>query len=92
MNQEALILLTLTIGFTLFAMQRAEPARRKQVRNFAIFIAMLTIVYIWWRDALMESLVALGVSLLFNGIFWVLIGRYNPVGSSDEIRVLGMDD
>jgi hypothetical protein len=31
-------------------------------------------------------------ALVLNLIFWVLIGRYNPPGSSDAIKVLGMDD
>lgn len=32
------------------------------------------------------------VALVFNGLFWLLIGRYNPPRSSDEIRVLGLND
>ncbi len=31
-------------------------------------------------------------ALVFNLFFWVLIGRSNPPGSSDSIKVLGMDD
>ena len=31
-------------------------------------------------------------ALIFNLLFWVLIGRSNPPGSSDSIKVLGMDD
>lgn len=33
--------------------------------------------------------VALFGAVLFNVLFWVLIGRYNPPASSDDIRVLG---
>jgi hypothetical protein len=36
--------------------------------------------------------VALFSAILFNLLFWVLIGRYNPPGSSDDIRVLGLSD
>lgn len=39
-----------------------------------------------------EAWIALGLALFLNGSYWVLIGRYNPVGSSDEIQVIGMDD
>ncbi len=39
-----------------------------------------------------EAWIALGIALFLNGSYWILIGRYNPVGSSDEIQVIGMDD
>ncbi len=31
-------------------------------------------------------------ALLLNLLFWILIGRSNPPGSSDSIKVFGMDD
>lgn len=31
-------------------------------------------------------------ALVFNFLFWFLIGRYNPPHSSDDIKVLGMND
>lgn len=31
-------------------------------------------------------------ALVFNLLFWVLIGRSNPPGSSDAIQVFGMND
>lgn len=31
-------------------------------------------------------------SLLVNILYWALFGRYNPVGSSDAIKVIGMYD
>jgi hypothetical protein len=36
--------------------------------------------------------VALFSAFLFNILFWIVIGRYNPPASSDEIRVLGLSD
>jgi hypothetical protein len=35
---------------------------------------------------------ALLTAIAANVVFWVLVGRYNPPGSSDEIKVLGMND
>jgi hypothetical protein len=35
---------------------------------------------------------ALFGAIVFNLLFWVVIGRYNPPASSDEIRVLGPHD
>jgi hypothetical protein len=34
---------------------------------------------------------ALLLAILINFVFWALIGRYNPVGSSDSITVIGRD-
>ena len=31
-------------------------------------------------------------ALIFNLFFWVLIGRSNPPGSSDSIKVFGLDE
>jgi hypothetical protein len=31
-------------------------------------------------------------ALIFNLLFWILIGRSNPPGSSDSIQVFGMND
>ena len=39
-----------------------------------------------------EAWIALAVALFLNFSFWLFIGRYNPVHSSDEIRVFGMDE
>lgn len=39
-----------------------------------------------------EAWIALVLALLLNFSFWLFIGRYNPVHSSDEIRVITMDE
>jgi hypothetical protein len=31
-------------------------------------------------------------AVVVSFLFWLLVGRYNPVGTSDDIHVLGMDD
>jgi hypothetical protein len=35
---------------------------------------------------------AAATALLFNLLFWVVIGRYNPPRSSADIKVLGLND
>lgn len=92
MNLQTLTFISITFSLALLIYQRADPIRRNAVRNFVWFTVILLGIYVWWRDALLEALTGLGIALLFNAVFWVLIGRYNPVNSSDEIRVLGMDD
>ncbi len=36
--------------------------------------------------------VALVSAAIINLLYWALFGRYNPVGSSDAIKVIGMYD
>lgn len=45
-------------------------------------------------DAIALSTVnwALIGALVINLLYWALLGRYNPPGSSDAIKVFGMDD
>lgn len=83
-----LILLTMLFLFE----QRADPTRRKAVRYFTYFGMFLLLIYTWWYEAWREGLFALLAAIAVSGLFWLLIGRYNPVSSSDDIRVLGMDD
>jgi len=92
MNTEYLVIYTIVLGVLIFFIQRTEAKRRLVVliimgipflllRNLAVF-----------RDVEREAWVGLAIALVLNFLFWVLIGRYNPVGSSDQIQVLGMDD
>jgi len=51
-------------------------------------------VYRWaiYRQQVAEALIAVAIGLAFNVLFWVIYGRKHPPGSSEEIRVIGMDD
>ena len=92
MNIGSTLVLTLVIGLMLFSIQRAESRRKLVVSFFALIFLELTRRYAWYRDLRTEWVVALVAALFLNFFFWVLIGRYNPPGSSDDIQVLGMDD
>jgi len=85
-------LLTAIIGGMLFIIQRAEAKKRLIVILIVLVVFELVRRYVWFRSVHGEALVAVSASVLINFLFWVLIGRYNPVGSSDRIQVLGMDD
>jgi hypothetical protein len=87
-----LALLTITMSILLMMIQRTESRRRLLVAVLLIVPAILLRNFINYREIQTEGWVALGLALLLNFLFWVLIGRYNPVHSSDEIQVLGMDD
>ncbi|MDL1902485.1 hypothetical protein FBR02_17175 [Anaerolineae bacterium CFX9] len=86
------ILLTLGLGFMMFLVQRAEPRRRLLVLLAMLLAGELIRRYVWFRDVHSEALFALVTAFLINFFFWALIGRYNPVGSSDRIQVIGMED
>jgi hypothetical protein len=83
-----LVLLTLLI----LLIQRTEPAKRRLVLFIMIIPALLIRNFAVYRDVETEAWTALWIALFINFLFWLFIGRYHPVKSSDEIRVLGMDD
>ena len=87
------LLIALTASALLIMVQRADPNRRKLVGFFALLGLLLIRHNAFIKPRLHEeTLVAFVAALLLSGIFWLLIGRYNPVGSADEVRVIGMDD
>lgn len=86
------LLLTFILSLMIFLVQRTEAKRR---RFFAIVMlggAELIRRYVWFRDVHTEALTALIAAIVLNLLFWLLIGRYNPVGSSDQIQVIGLND
>jgi hypothetical protein len=92
MNIGALILLTLTIGLVLFLVQRTESRRRLVVALIMAGVGLLIQRYANYRALHTEALIAFILALVINLLYWVIFGRYNPPGSSDDIQVLGMDD
>ncbi|NDJ62989.1 MAG: hypothetical protein GYB67_17850 [Chloroflexi bacterium] len=92
MDLSTTVLLTVIIGSMFLFIQRAEPKRRLLVAVITLLVGVLVRNYTFYRDVHTEAWVALGAALLLNFLFWLLIGRYNPVSSSDEIQVIGMDD
>lgn len=93
MNAGVVVLLTFVLGLMVFFIQRAEKRRRRLVTIVMIGVAFLIWYYAGYRQLGSEFTAALLLALFLNLLFWLLIGRYNPVGDSDrDIRVLGMDD
>ena len=93
MNWGAFLLLSGFIILALLLVQRTESKRRR----LAIILTVIVGFLLWYWSGIRELRSEFGYSLLcgglFSGLFWVLIGRYNPVADSDEtIQVLGMDD
>jgi len=92
MNFGALVLLTLTITMMLLLIQRTETRRRRVVAIILAGIGLLIQRYANYRELHAEALIALILALAINLLYWAILGRYNPPGSSEDIRVLGMDD
>ena len=85
-------LMVLSWGAIFLIIQRTEVKKRRGVGMFLALIGLIIIWYVVTRGVWGEGIVGLLIALFINYLFWVLIGRYNPVGNSDNIRVLGMDD
>ncbi len=92
MDAGTLLLMVLSFGVVLMLIQRAEIKRRRAVVIFLLPAVGLILHYANARGHLREALVGFILALALNFLFWLFVGRYNPVGSSDSIKVLGMDD
>ena len=93
MNAGVVLLLTFVLGLMVFFIQRTERRRRRLAILVMAGVAFLLWYWAGYRQLGSEFTAALLLALFLNLFFWLLIGRYNPVGDSDrDIRVLGMDD
>lgn len=93
MNGGAFILLAVFLTIALLLVQRTEAKRRRIAILLMVIVIFLTVYWANVRELSGEAALALAAALVVNFLFWLLIGRYNPVGDSDKtIQVLGMDD
>ncbi|MBN2472252.1 MAG: hypothetical protein JXN59_16125, partial [Anaerolineae bacterium] len=73
MNWQALGGLALVLAILILIVQRAEPNRRLFVFVIGLLVAELLRRYIVYRDWAREGWWALGIALLANLVFWVLV-------------------
>lgn len=92
MDVGTLVLMILSFGLLLLLVQRAELKRRRVVAILLLPVAGIILYYANATSHLREALVGFILALVLNFLFWLFVGRYNPVGSSDSIKVLGLDD
>ncbi len=93
MDLNYLALISVLVTLLLIMIQRAEPARRRLVAGFVLICLLIIRHNAFIKDDLHdETLLAFVLGLFLSALFWLLVGRYNPPGNSDEIRVIGMDD
>lgn len=86
-----LLLVTFVFSTLLILAQRIVVRHRQR---FQLFIWLMAILFLFARQFNATLLLSYGLSIVMSWLFWLLIGRYNPVENDDEtgIRVLGMDD
>ncbi len=93
MDWNYVALIAVAAALLLVMIQRTEPKRRR-LTIFFVAICLLLIRHNAFLKADLheETLLAFVIALLLSFVFWLLIGRYNPVKSEDSVHVLGMDD
>lgn len=92
MNWSVFILIGVVFGGMMMIVQRAQANRRLLV---AIILAppfAACWLFASTQNAIDSAWLALAAAILLNALFWLLVGRYNPVARSEDIRVLKMDD
>jgi hypothetical protein len=74
----------------------AQRIAQRHQRAFRGFILLFAIFWASWRFERFpwEMIWAFVAALFISSLFWLLIGRYNPVGNADDenIKVYGLDD
>lgn len=86
-------LITLAVTILLLLVQRTESTK-KRITWAVVILCFLVIRHNAFLkgDFHEETLIGFICGFIFSGIFYVTIGKYNPVGTSDDIKVVGMDD
>lgn len=93
MDTGYIALIATIVTLLLLLIQRTEASKRRMSWTFAI-ICFLIIRHNTFikSDYHEETLIAFIVGFVISGLFWLFIGKYNPVGTSDDMKVMGLDD
>lgn len=93
MDWNYVALIAIAAALLLVMIQRTEPKRRR----LAVTLVALCLLIIRHNaflkgDLHEETLLAFVVALGLSALFWLLVGRYNPVDAGEDIRIMGLDD
>lgn len=93
LNTGTLAVLVVCFAFLLWMFQRTA-SKYLWLTGLLFVLPVGYLLYEWAAnlDRTREFLISIGVSILLNVLYWVVYGRKNPVGPSDQIKVVGMDD
>ena len=93
MDWNYLGLISVLVALLLVMIQRTEPKRRRLAAFVVLPVLLIFREYAFLKgDLHEETLLAFVVGFVLSFLFWLLIGRYNPVGRDSEVKVIGMDD
>ena len=92
MDTQYLFFVVILITALLIAMQRTEAGRRKFVLFLLVIIGLLLRYNAFLKNLHTETILGIVIGVVISGLFWIFIGRYNPVGTSEDIKVMGLDD
>lgn len=87
----------LVLSFVLFSCYLlAAFALYRMIETCELFPRLICPLWQRWDNSISGAYAtlnwAIATALLLNALFWLFIGRYNPPASSDEIKVLGLND
>lgn len=86
-------LISVLVALLLVMIQRTEPKRRRLAAIVVIPMLLIFRQYAFLKgDLHEETLLACITGFVLSFLFWLLVGRYNPVGRHSEVKVIGMDD
>jgi hypothetical protein len=93
MNTGNLVVLAIIYAAAMLIFQRTER-KRKWVSALIALVPIGYMTYQWGvlRDQLDVVLWAAGIALGTNLLFWLIWGRTHPPGTSDSIKVIGMEE
>ncbi len=93
MDLNYVALIATVVALLLVMVQRTELTNRRLAIGFVVLCLLVIRHNAFLKGDLHdETLVAFVIGFLVSSLIWLLIGRYNPVRSSDDIQVMGMDD
>jgi flagellar biosynthesis protein FliR len=89
MNGGYLLVVGISFGILLILSQRIVPRHKRMFRGFIVTMAIFLMIRYEYQ---LETLLGYVLALFLSFLFWLLIGRYNPVNDKDEIKVYGLND
>jgi uncharacterized membrane protein len=93
MDTGYIALITTIVIIVLLLVQRTEKSKRRLTWSFAIMSFLIISHNTFLKsDYHEETLIAFIIGFVVSGLFWLFIGKYNPVGTSDDMKVMGLDD
>ena len=92
MNWSLLLGFTILLLVVAFSRLRADRNRLRVVSWFIVYPgAALALLYAWFYSHWLELGLALAVTAVVVGVWWVAIGSYLPAPTSDNISVWGQE-